>query len=150
MNYYELIVSLPTYNDIDAISESIKNYSNEDDAFDWEDELHNVLETLKYTPNHQELERETKLGGISIRKILYRQKKVRREYHIIYTITEYAKPNPEPNTPHLAGRVSVLFVRHAAKKVLTSKEIRERLQATAKEIEQIDELRASLENQSRE
>jgi plasmid stabilization system protein ParE len=150
MNYYELIVSQPVYNDIDTIFESIKNFSNEDDAFDWEDGLNDILEKLKNTPNHQELERETKLGNISIRKILYRQKKVRRDYHVIYSVLEYPKPNPEPNTPYLVGRVSVLFVRHAAQKVLTRKEIRERLQATVKDTERIDELRASLENQQLE
>jgi hypothetical protein len=145
--YFTIFIPSPVFSDIEGVHASISQYSNSGDADNWEEGLFDEIDTLKTTPHHQVIERETRLSKTNVRRILYHQKGTRREYHIFFTVKDVPTPNPEPNTPYLAGHVFLLFVRHAAQKPLTTKELKERLGKADAEIMEIDALRAELENQ---
>jgi plasmid stabilization system protein ParE len=138
---YEVIIPPSLQKDIEQIIQGIVAYSNKEDANRWEDGLYDTLDTLSITPYHQECPRETRLARVSIRKILYSQKVPRRHYHIYYIVDAYPTPNPEPSTPYLAGRVSLLFIYHASQKLLSTKDIKERIVTVDAEIAELDALK---------
>jgi plasmid stabilization system protein ParE len=144
---YEIVIGLPVRQNIYEIADNIVDYSNQEDANNWEDGLSEVIASLKTTPNHQECPKETKGAKASIRKILYRQKGVRRNYHLYYRLETYPTPDPEPNYPYPAGRVTVLFVRHASQKELTTAEIQARIKASDNDIADVDNLTKKLKGQ---
>jgi hypothetical protein len=139
--FFEIVVPFVVSTEVNDIFGDIINYTeNEEAAHVWLKGFFNALQTLERTPYHQICERETEISGFLVRRILHRQKEVRREYHAYYTIYEYPIPDPEPTNSYPAGRVLVLFVRHAAQKPLTKKELGERLKAAISEVAQIDDL----------
>jgi hypothetical protein len=148
---YQLVLSTLPLQDIDSIREDIITYTKsgkrtgEEDADNWEEGLYQVFQSLKIVPYHQECERESKILGTSIRKILYRQKGIRRDYHIYYTIKPYPLPDPEPDHPYMAGRIVIFFLLHAAQKPLTESELIERTHNVQAEIQEIDAIRTELE-----
>jgi hypothetical protein len=143
---YEVFVPQPTNKDIDDAHLGISDYSNVEDADKWEEGLYATFSSLKTVPFHQAIERETGVGKVPVRKILYRQQGVRRHYHVLYMVESFSVPDPEPNRPYLAGRVIILFVRHASQKPLTDKALEKRIGAVRKDIAKIDALRDELEN----
>jgi hypothetical protein len=141
---YQLALLALPLQDIEIIRNNITAFANTAAADDWEEGLYEVLDSLKMVAHHQECERESKLLGVSVRRILYRQKGVRRDYHVYYTI----KPSPlseiEPDGFYVAGHVLILYLLHAAQKPLSKKELQARVNAVNAEMEEIDALRAEL------
>jgi hypothetical protein len=145
---YQTIIALPTEEEIERIRNNVtayyqsvgKNFDFSLDAgFEWLSGLSETINALEVTPTHQELERETRLSKTSIRRVLYKQKGIKREYHVYYTIRPL--PAPDPNFPNLVARVVILFVRHASQKPLTTKELKARISAVTADIAEIDALR---------
>jgi hypothetical protein len=141
---YEIVLSLPPRGDIENIYEGITQFSNEDDADNWEIGLYESLHSLKFTPNHQECERETRITGLAIRRILYRQKGVKREYHVYYTIEPSPVGTAGVAVPFL-GRVVILFLLHASQKPLSKKALLSRIQAVRTDVAEVDAIRAEFE-----
>ena len=127
LNEYEIALSTSVERDLETIRAEIIFFSNADDANVWEDGLFDVIRSLKHVAGFQECKIESRRAGFSIRKILYRQSGIKRQYHLFFTIEEYTKPIVEPTTPYLVGMVKILAVRQASRRSLTGKELQERL-----------------------
>lgn len=62
------------------------------------------------------MERESKLTGWEVRRLLYRRTVGSAAYHVLYTVDEAGDDGP---------RVTVFHIRHAARKPLSAKESRD-------------------------
>jgi hypothetical protein len=127
---YQIFTSQMFWEDVDAIKEEIVTYSNFDDADNWESGLFDTIRSLKTTAGYQICEFETEEAGFPVRKVLYRQKEVNRQYHLFFTISleEYPMPLGGLTTaiPDLFGMVKIFAVRHASRRPMTGKELRRR------------------------
>jgi hypothetical protein len=124
---YEVSTSDMLWDDVDVIKEDIMVYSNKNDAENWEDGLYESIRSLKTVAAYQVCELESQVVGLPIRKLLYRQKDVKRQYHLFFTIEEYPRPTIEPSTPYLLGVVKIFTIRHASRQPMTGRELRDRL-----------------------
>jgi hypothetical protein len=124
---YEVAITTPSMQDIEKIRADIASYSSEDDSNAWEDGIFDVIRSLHIVAHYQESEPESQKMGFPVRKILYKQKGTKRQYHLFFTIDYYPKPAIEPTHPYAVGIVKIIAVRYATQNTMTKKEIQSRL-----------------------
>ncbi len=90
--------------------------SGDEIARDWTAGLYEAFATLGTLPRRCAVAAETRFFSIEIRQLQYRRTRNAPPYRILFTIVEAGSDGPV---------VSVLHVRHAARRPMTRKEARE-------------------------
>ena len=89
----------------------------EDAAQAWRSGVLAAVATLAENPRRFAVqERESRLPGREVRRLLYRRTPGSAAYHVFYTVAEDSPDGP---------RVSILHIRHAARRPLSRAEARE-------------------------